>query len=513
MRRGRRRAGARPIPLRRAATGRLCRTWGSGRRDHPFAQVVGQGSAFAEPAHPGGHQVQDLGGDLVGDPVADELELELDAARRHREPRLGKRALHPLLGQRGDRLGIRLGCPGGRAPLGERTGHHGDVEVPVQVRGHGRRPASLAHAVVEFADPALGPEPVVDHRSWFVTTDAALICRVELDQAQQLIGIGDGFRLGRLCRVADRVPPRRRGLLHVVEDPDVGQDDEPGGVDVEQQHVLTGAARISETGDHRVPGAVGVAHPPDLTRRGDAGRVEQPGRRRGVGAQRLHEPTAGQRRDQRGWRDRGEAVQQPVGRPPLAAADRPVETVAGGVGQFGKPPVEPQTLPGVVDRPVQLRPDQLRGELLELARAGRGDQRGGAVEDPADGVVEPGGPFLRAEGALEHGERRLRPYGGLPCRPHRGGARCALGGLLRFATTRYRRHPRDRSDQLHGRGRYPAGQTPTRLDGGRRGDRPRAVLRTRNEITNPTLVVQLAFCSARRPGLTHLWRYSSGRGR
>jgi hypothetical protein len=316
---------------------------------------------------------------------------------------------------------------------------------------------------VEFADPAVGPEPVVDHRSRFVTTDAALVCRVELDQAQQLIGIGDGFRLGRLCRVADRVSPGRRGLLHVVEDPDLGQDDEPGGVDVEQQHVLTGAARISETGDHGVPGAVGVAHPPDLSRGDDPGRVEEPGRRRGVGAQRLHEPTAGQRRDQRGWRDRGEPVQQPVVRPPLALADRPVKTVAGGVGQFGELPVEPQPLPGVVDRPVQLRPDQLRGELLELARAGRGDQRGGAVEDPVDGVVEPGGPFLRAECAVERVATvaRVSPVsrGRKPKKSDKRAARPAPVG--RHGNPSYGRS--QRSPCSSRRGRHPTGQTPTRL--------------------------------------------------
>jgi hypothetical protein len=148
-------------------------------------------------------------------------------------------------------------------------------------------------------------------------------------------------------------------MLHVVEDPDVGQDDEPGGVDVEQQHVLTGAARYSK---------------PTIT--------------------------------------------------------------------------------------AYLRPDQLRGELLELARAGRGDQRGGAVEDPADGVVEPGGPFLRAEGVLEHGERRRRPCDELPYRPRRSGARCPLGRLLRFATTRYRRHARD----LDQRSAAPTRSAPNRAD-------------------------------------------------
>jgi hypothetical protein len=69
-----------------------------------------------------------------------------------------------------------------------------------------------------------------------------------------------------------------------------------------------------------------------------------------------------------GWRDRGKAVQQPEGRSPLVAAGRPIKTAAGGIGQFREPPAEPQPLPRVVNRPVQLRPDQLRGELLEVAR-------------------------------------------------------------------------------------------------------------------------------------------------
>ena len=81
-----------------------------------------------------------------------------------------------------------------------------------------RGDTEFAHALVEFADPTVGAEPVVDNRSRLVTTDAGLVGRVEMDQAQQLIGIDDGLRLGFLCRVTDGLPPHRCGLLH-VEDP------------------------------------------------------------------------------------------------------------------------------------------------------------------------------------------------------------------------------------------------------------------------------------------------------